>query len=28
MPVMQVWKDPNCGCCNDWVAILDRKSVV
>ena len=24
-PVMQVWKDPNCGCCNDWVAILRRE---
>jgi hypothetical protein len=24
-PVMQVWKDPNCGCCNDWVAILQRE---
>jgi Cu/Ag efflux protein CusF len=25
MPVMQVWKDPNCGCCNDWVAILRKE---
>ncbi len=25
LPVMQVWKDPNCGCCNDWVAILRRE---
>lgn len=24
-PVMQVWKDPNCGCCNDWVDILRRE---
>ncbi len=24
-PVLQVWKDPNCGCCNDWVAILRRE---
>ena len=23
-PVMQVWKDPNCGCCNDWVEYLRR----
>ena len=21
-PVLQVWKDPNCGCCQDWVAHL------
>eukprot|EP01036_Dinobryon_divergens_P053532 gene53532-71552_t len=21
-PSLQVWKDPNCGCCNDWVALL------
>ncbi|WP_428293047.1 copper-binding protein [Hydrogenophaga sp.] len=21
-PPLQVWKDPNCGCCNDWVALL------
>ena len=21
-PTLQVWKDPNCGCCNDWVALL------
>ncbi|MGE0097710.1 MAG: copper-binding protein [Hydrogenophaga sp.] len=22
LPPLQVWKDPNCGCCNDWVALL------
>ncbi|WP_372657826.1 DUF411 domain-containing protein [Hydrogenophaga sp.] len=22
LPVVQVWKDPNCGCCKDWVAHL------
>ncbi|MEZ5707374.1 MAG: DUF411 domain-containing protein [Burkholderiaceae bacterium] len=22
--VVQVWKDPNCGCCKDWVAHLER----
>lgn len=22
LPVLQVWKDPNCGCCQDWVAYL------
>lgn len=21
-PPLQVWKDPNCGCCNDWVELL------
>lgn len=21
---MQVWKDPNCGCCKDWIAILEQ----
>ncbi|QHE85330.1 copper-binding protein [Hydrogenophaga sp. BPS33] len=21
-PTLQVWKDPNCGCCNDWVALM------
>lgn len=21
---MQVWKDPNCGCCKDWIAHLER----
>ena len=25
LPVMQVWKDPNCGCCKDWVDILRRE---
>ena len=22
LPPLQVWKDPDCGCCNDWVAYL------
>ncbi|WP_439520125.1 copper-binding protein [Hydrogenophaga sp.] len=22
LPPLQVWKDPNCGCCNDWVELL------
>jgi Cu/Ag efflux protein CusF len=22
LPPLQVWKDPSCGCCNDWVALL------
>lgn len=21
-PMLEVWKDPNCGCCKDWVAHL------
>lgn len=21
---VQVWKDPNCGCCKDWIAHLER----
>lgn len=25
LPVMQVWKDPNCGCCKDWIAYLERE---
>ncbi|MDP2262849.1 MAG: DUF411 domain-containing protein [Hydrogenophaga sp.] len=24
LPVIQVWKDPNCGCCQDWVNYLER----
>lgn len=23
-PVVQVWKDPNCGCCKDWIAHLEK----
>jgi hypothetical protein len=22
---MQVWKAPTCGCCEDWIAILQRE---
>jgi hypothetical protein len=22
--VVEVWKDPNCGCCKDWVAHLEK----
>ncbi|MEY4978165.1 MAG: hypothetical protein RLZZ352_435 [Pseudomonadota bacterium] len=25
LPVMQVWKDPDCGCCNDWIRYLERE---
>lgn len=21
---MEVWKDPNCGCCKDWIEIMER----
>lgn len=21
---MEVWKDPSCGCCQDWIAIVER----
>lgn len=24
-PVIEVWKDPNCGCCKDWVTHLEGK---
>jgi hypothetical protein len=23
-PPMTVWKDPSCGCCKDWIAILQK----
>jgi hypothetical protein len=22
--LVEVWKDPNCGCCKDWVDILEK----
>ena len=22
--ILQVWKDPNCGCCKDWIAHLEK----
>jgi|Laugresbdmm110dd_1035094.scaffolds.fasta_scaffold78660_2 hypothetical protein len=25
LPVLQVWKDPNCGCCQDWIDILRKE---
>ena len=25
LPVLQVWKDPNCGCCHEWVAHLQAE---
>jgi hypothetical protein len=25
LPPMQVWKSPSCGCCKDWIAILQRE---
>jgi len=24
-PMVMVWKDPNCGCCKDWMAHLERE---
>ena len=24
LPLIEVWKDPSCGCCKDWVAILEQ----
>lgn len=21
---MEVWKDPNCGCCKDWIALMEN----
>ncbi|MEG2279044.1 MAG: DUF411 domain-containing protein [Comamonas sp.] len=21
---MEVWKDPNCGCCKDWIEIMEK----
>lgn len=27
-PEMTVWKDPNCGCCNDWIKILQDNGFV
>ena len=23
-PLVQVWKDPNCGCCKDWMVYLEK----
>ena len=23
-PLMEVWKDPNCGCCKDWVKLMEE----
>jgi hypothetical protein len=25
LPPMEVWKSPSCGCCKDWIAILQRE---
>ncbi|MFN7645098.1 MAG: DUF411 domain-containing protein [Burkholderiales bacterium] len=25
VPRFEVWKDPSCGCCRDWVAYLERE---
>ena len=26
-PQLKVWKDPNCGCCKDWVAHLEQNGL-
>lgn len=23
-PLIEVWKDPNCGCCQDWIAHMEQ----
>jgi hypothetical protein len=27
-PMVEVWKDPNCGCCTDWIVILQKSGFV
>lgn len=27
-PRVRVWKDPNCGCCNDWIAHMQENGFV
>jgi hypothetical protein len=27
-PMVEVWKDPNCGCCKDWVAHMQSSGFV
>lgn len=27
-PVVEVWKDPQCGCCKDWVAHMEKAGFV
>ncbi len=24
LPAMEVWKDPNCGCCKDWIDVMQE----
>ena len=26
-PVVEVWKDPNCGCCKDWISHLHARGL-
>jgi hypothetical protein len=26
--VVEVWKDPNCGCCKDWIAHIEKNGFV
>ena len=25
LPAVEVWKDPQCGCCKDWIAYLEQE---
>lgn len=27
-PIVEVWKDPQCGCCKDWVAHMEKAGFV
>jgi len=27
LPTMQVWKSPTCGCCKDWIEIVQRAGI-
>ena len=27
-PVVEVWKDPSCGCCKDWIAHMEQTGFV
>ena len=27
VPLVQVWKDPNCGCCKDWISHLEANGI-
>jgi len=27
LPAMQVWKSPTCGCCKDWIEVVQRAGI-